>query len=193
LSGQVLWQDWNGRAGIQFVDVPKFSRRLLSDFLKAHVPESSRKDAVSAVEVEMEEPLQPVAVAATSGEDGHEKVGVREGSAPTSDAGNRREQVRYSCRLGAEVYQTGIAVPNHCCLTDLGPGGCYLEVHLPFAKGTSVEIIVRTYNLKIQLRGTVQTSHPGYGMGIAFELKNNEQRDQVKKLMDLVAAGPLNS
>src|SRR5580698_2961046 len=30
LSGQVLWQDWNGRAGIQFVDVPKASRKLLT-------------------------------------------------------------------------------------------------------------------------------------------------------------------
>src|SRR3954462_10022590 len=23
LSGQVVWQEWNGRAGVQFVDVPK--------------------------------------------------------------------------------------------------------------------------------------------------------------------------
>src|SRR5579864_5906996 len=30
LSGQVMWQDWNGRAGIQFVDVPKASRRLIA-------------------------------------------------------------------------------------------------------------------------------------------------------------------
>ena len=28
LSGQVIWQDWNGRAGVQYVDVPKTSRRL---------------------------------------------------------------------------------------------------------------------------------------------------------------------
>ena len=34
LSGQVIWQDWNGRAGVQFVDVPKTSRRLLTEYLE---------------------------------------------------------------------------------------------------------------------------------------------------------------
>ncbi len=39
LSGQVIWQDWNGRGGVQFVDVPKASRRLLTDYLeRATVP-----------------------------------------------------------------------------------------------------------------------------------------------------------
>ena len=99
---------------------------------------------------------------------------------------NRREQTRYSCRLGAEVYRTGSSVPNYCCLTDLSSGGCYLEVHLPFPKDSSVEIIIRTHELKLRLRGKVQASHPGYGMGIAFELKTKEERDQVKQLTDFV-------
>ena len=37
LSGQVVWQDWNGMAGIHFVDVPKTSRRLLDEFLSAKI------------------------------------------------------------------------------------------------------------------------------------------------------------
>jgi hypothetical protein len=34
----------------------------------------------------------------------------------------------------------------------------------------------------------VQASHPGYGMGIAFELKTREDRDPVQKLTEFVAA-----
>jgi len=34
----------------------------------------------------------------------------------------------------------------------------------------------------------VQASHPGYGMGVEFELGTNEERDQVKKLTEFVAA-----
>ena len=90
-------------------------------------------------------------------------------------------QTRDSCRLGAEVYHTGTSVPNHCCLTDLSSGGCYLEVPLPFPAGSSVEILVRTYEMKLRLRGTVQASHPGYGMGVAFELKTKEERENIKK------------
>ncbi len=189
LSGQVLWQEWNGRAGIQFVDVPRVSRRLLTDFLKAHAPSTSRKSAVSAVTVEMEEPAQAVGVGATSVGNAQENVVGREVSAHVSaDPGDRRDQTRHACRLGAEVYRAGITVPNHCSLTDLSPGGCYLEVHLPFPKGTPVEIIVRTYSLKLRLRGRIQTSHPGYGMGVAFRLETEDDCREVQKLLDFVAA-----
>jgi CheY-like chemotaxis protein len=194
LSGQVMWQDWNGRAGIQFLDVPKASRKLLADFLGAHLPNDSG-DKLGEVTVEMEEPLQLAAVSVheqthgtrdTSGTAG--QVHSEQQAASHPDTDNRRQQARYSCRIGSQVYRTGISVPHHCCLTDLSSGGCYLEVLLPFPQGSSVEIVVRTYDLKVQLRGAVQTSHPGYGMGIAFELKTTEERDSVKKLLDFVAA-----
>ena len=50
-----------------------------------------------------------------------------------------------------------------------------------------MEIVVRTYELKLRLRGTVQASHPGYGMGVAFELKTKEEQSNVRKLTDFVA------
>jgi hypothetical protein len=90
--------------------------------------------------------------------------------------------------LGAEVYRTGIPVPHHCCLTDLSSGGCYLEVPMSFPQGASVEIVVRTYEMKLRLRGTVQASHPGYGVGVAFELTAKEEKANVNKLIDYVAA-----
>jgi CheY-like chemotaxis protein len=191
LSGQVMWQDWNGRAGIQFVDVPKASRRLLTDYLSATLPKAA--EPFPAITVEMEEPFlpEPVPVGA---EPQREAAAVTRsadseaGARLRSEPDNRRGQTRYACRLGAEVYRTGIPVPNHCCLTDLSSGGCYLEVPLPFPTGTSVEITVRTYEMKLRLRGTIQASHPGYGMGVAFELKTKDERDQVKKLTDFVAS-----
>jgi DNA-binding NarL/FixJ family response regulator len=198
LSGQVVWQDWNGRAGIQFVDVPKTSRRLITDFLSANLPNESEPDRFPDVTVEMEEPLQMATVVVAEmthgrGASVHESRSTVEpptGTQPAEhpDTDKRRGQKRYACRLGAEVYRTGTSVPNHCCLTDLSSGGCYLEVPLPFATGSTVEILVRTWEMKLRLRGTVQAAHPGYGMGVAFELQTREQRDNVKKLTDFVAA-----
>ena len=203
LSGQVLWQDWNGRAGVQYVDVPKASRRLLTEFLSANLLSGSEtagsegRDAepskLSDVTVEMEESLQTAAVAVAEETHGTAKAAHQEQSscepvmAEPSDRDNRRTQVRYACRLGAQVYRTGTSVPNHCCLTDLSSGGCYLEVSLPFPSGWSVEILVRTYEMKLRLRGTVQASHPGYGMGVAFQLTTKEEREGVKKLTAFVA------
>jgi DNA-binding response OmpR family regulator len=225
LSGELIWQDWNGRAGVQFVDVPKASRRLLTDFLSANLPASSQQERLPDVTVEMEEPPQMAMVSVAEQIHGNSKasleteisrIEVSQGLVSHSEAAhntgsydaktaahadyevaakpsensidNRRTQARYACRLGAEVYRTGTSVPNHCCLTDLSSGGCYLEVSLPFPSGSSVEILVRTHEMKFRLRGTVQASHPGYGMGIAFELKTKEQQEHAKKLIDFVAA-----
>ncbi|MBZ5683819.1 MAG: PilZ domain-containing protein [Acidobacteriia bacterium] len=197
LSGQLVWQDWNGRGGVQFVDVPKASRKLLDEFLGANLPKEEEKQKffdVNDVTVEVEEPLG-MSVISREWTPRHGEVAVADevaspaaATATVPDADNRRAQTRYSCRIGAEVYRTGTSVPNHCCLTDLSSGGCYLEVSLPFPQGSSVEILVRTYDLKLRLRGTVQASHPGYGMGVAFELKTKEERANVKKLTDFVAA-----
>ncbi len=196
LSGQVIWQDWKGRGGVQFVDVPKASRRLLTDFLAANAPSESKPEQFPDVTVEMEELLQLAAVSVAeqthgnrTGSESSHYVGASEvPSGAHADADNRRTQARYACRLGAEVYRTGTSVPNHCCLTDLSSGGCYLEVPLPFPKGGEVEIVVRTYDMKLRLRGAVQASHPGFGMGVAFELKTHEEQTNVKKLIDFVAA-----
>ena len=192
LSGQVVWQDWKGRAGIQFADVPKSSRRLLDEFLSVTLPNASTEERVSATAVELQEsfPTTPVPVGVKSertSEAQTEDVGPRQDRRGT-ERGDRREQVRYACRLGAEVYRAGVAVPHHCSLTDLSPGGCYLEMPLPFAKKACIEITVRTQDLKLRLYGTIQTSHPGYGMGVAFALETKDQCSQVQRLLDLVAA-----
>jgi hypothetical protein len=205
LSGQVIWQDWNGRAGVQFVDVPKTSRKLVTEFLSASLPATeSQQERLPDVTVEVEEPLQLATISVAEQTHGSQprqesttyEAAAKESSSSSSsgksetksEADNRRTQARYACRLGAEVYRTGVAVPHYCCLTDLSAGGCYLEVNLPFAAGSSVEIVVRTQDMKLRLRGSVQTSHAGYGMGIAFELKAKDEQANVKKLIDFVAA-----
>lgn len=202
LSGQLVWQAWNGRGGIQFIDVPKASRRLLTEFLDANLPAARTSEQFADVTVEMEDPLPPTVSVpeqthssavptsqSLASSSAYEAVAIA-GTAPASTSGtdDRRTQTRHSCRIGAEVYRIGTSVPNHCCLTDLSSGGCYLEVSLPFPKGSSVEIVVRTHELKLRLSGLVQAAHPGYGMGIAFEMKTKEEQMNVKKLNDYVAA-----
>jgi CheY-like chemotaxis protein len=196
LSGQLMWQEWNGRAGVQFIDVPKTSRKLLNEFLGANLPKDGSRSEVSNVTVEMEEPIVAAAVPVHAGDKPSHKGEETElsraaaayASAAENDPNNRRGQTRYSCRISAEVYRAGTSVPNHCCLTDLSAGGCYLEVSLPFPVGSAIEILIRTYELKLRLRGTVQASHPGYGMGIAFELNTSEDQVNVKRLTDYVAS-----
>jgi CheY-like chemotaxis protein len=191
LSGQVVWQDWNGRAGIQFVDVPQTSRRVLQEWLKANVAEAPKQEPVAEVET-VEPSIRPSedSVAAEQQVENQEANG-RDGEAGARLRGepdNRRGQTRYACRLGAEVYQRGSSVRNYCHLSDLSPGGCYLEMPLAFPVGTLVEITVRTQDMKLRLNGVVKASHPGYGMGISFKLNTRDERHGVKQLIDFAAA-----
>ena len=193
LSGQVMWQDWKGRAGVQFVDVPKGSRRLLTEFLASNLPkDSSTPFPDVTVQMEGSEQIAEIAVAQQSRGSRTRPGTVLETAqevASPSQTADKRTKTRYACRLGAEVYRPGIAVPHRCSLIDLSSGGCYLEVALPFSRGSSVEIVVRTYEIKLRLRGAVLTSHPGYGMGVAFKLDNEEERANLQKLTDYVADG----
>jgi hypothetical protein len=59
---------------------------------------------------------------------------------------------------------------------------------LAFAAGVPVEIVVRTHEMKLSLSGKVQSSHPGYGMGVSFHLNTKDERQGVQQLIDFVAA-----
>jgi len=193
LSGLVIWQDWSGRAGVQFVDVPQSSRQVLTDWLAQNSGQLAEGTGVPGPSAK-NEPSQPfteeeIVAADWSGEKPAAKQHDREAVARfRSEPGNRRGETRYSCRLGAEVYQRGSSVRNYCHLSDLSPGGCYLEMPVAFSTGSQVEITVRTYDVKLRLSGEVRASHPGYGMGISFKLNTKDQRLGVQQLIDFVAA-----
>jgi CheY-like chemotaxis protein len=216
LSGQVVWQDWNGRAGIHFLDVPKASRRTLDEWLQSNLADASQK-ALAGETVEVEHSIRPGGK--PRGTDGHfgeqpamekqpaeKQPDANEENQPDAkgrerdavarlraEPGNRRGQTRYACRIGAEVYQQGSSVRNYCHLSDLSPGGCYLEMPLAFPAGTPVEITVRTQEMKLRLSGEVKASHPGYGIGVLFKLNTKDERRGVQQLIDFVAAAAQSS
>jgi CheY-like chemotaxis protein len=192
LSGQIVWQDWSGRAGIQFVDVPQSSRKLLREWLGVNLDGSPQQE-LATEKVEVEHSIRPVDGSSLGTGRGKKnaETQARESEAveqQLNDPSNRRGQVRYTCHIGAEVFQKGSSVRNYCHLSDLSPGGCYLEMPLAFPAGSAVEIIVRTHDIKLQLSGNVKASHPGYGMGVSFRLNTKSEREGVQQLIDFVAA-----
>ncbi len=193
LSGVVMWQDWNGRAGVQFVDVPNSSRRILSEWLQSNLVNAPTRE-LSENSVKVEHSITPTEEAVgvnagTGGEKKESKSHDRDAlNRLRSEPSNRRGQTRYACRLGAEVYQQGSSVRNYCHLSDLSPGGCYLEMPLAFPAKSAIEIIVRTHDMKLRVIGEVKSSHPGYGMGVSFKLNTKDERHGVQQLIDFVAA-----
>jgi len=69
-------------------------------------------------------------------------------------------------------------------LTDISLHGCYVEMKTTFPIGTKVELLLRSFGILIQARGTVRTSYPLLGMGICFVEIEAGQQAQLKQLLD---------
>jgi len=169
LSGEVAWQDARGHAGIRFLHVPQTSRRLIQAWLQQNSAQPAS------------------ALPATQPGPGPESRPELEGPAFFAHAGNRRSEPRFACKLGAEVYHLGTDVPNRCTLSDISENGCYVEMPNTFARRSGVEIIVRTAETKLRIRGQVQAIHPGFGMGVRFMFQGSGEREEVLRLLAIVA------
>ncbi|MGA3092151.1 MAG: response regulator [Terriglobales bacterium] len=179
LSGEVAWQDASGRTGIRFLDVPQSSRRLIQTWLQKNGDQSTAGKSPATPLVAPQ--LQP----------GREPEAVAKDSVLISNAGNRRGEQRFACKLGAEVYRVGTTVPNRCTLSDISEGGCYVEMPSPLAGQSRVEILVRTNHAKLRIRGQVLATHPGFGMGVRFMFRDTGEREEILRLLAVLASGPV--
>jgi len=175
LSGEVAWQDASGRTGIRFLDVPQASRRLIQSWLgqaASPTPPSQKQEITNQAKGE------------TQKRDG-KSTGL------ISNRGNRRNEQRLSCKIGAEVYRLGTTIPNRCTLSDISEGGCYVEMPSPLPGQSGVEILVRTAESKLRIRGHVLATHPGFGMGVRFLFRDTMEREEILRLLAVLSSSPL--
>ena len=176
LAAEIVWQDSTGRVGLRFTGVPQASRRLLKVWLQHNLFRKTESRLPAPVER-----VGPIKLSAPANANPNDGL-VRFRATP----GNRRGQSRQACSLGAELYRSGTTVPHRCRLSDISPGGCYVEMPTPLPAETAVEIIVRTRDLKIRTQGVVQSAHPGFGMGVRFNPANSEEQEEVQQLISLL-------
>ena len=186
LSGEVAWQDSSGRTGIRFLDVPQASRRLMQTWLQQNT-------ARPATGLPAPPPAGRSSRAQSSATPSRSERELRSESTDStqpSNAGNRRGERRFACKLGAEVYSLGTSVPNRCTLSDISEGGCYVEMPSPLSGQSGVEILVRTADTKLRIRGQVLATHPGFGMGVRFMFRDSGEREEILRLLAVLSSGP---
>ena len=181
MSGDLVWQDLQGRAGIRFANVPATSRKALDHWLEENQAGDSALPVEAPLEVERFERMKPSAQT--------ESQSVFRQDLPPIERKERRKRSRYRYSAGVRVTQQQSQVPNWCNIADISEEGCYIEIALPFPKGTNLEMELRTQDTRLRVRGTVQSSHPGTGMGLQFSFENEEQRRQLQRVVKFLAAG----
>ena len=110
------------------------------------------------------------------------------GRAPTDATSFAWKELRQSPRLrcsGNVKFRTeGSDLPMWGTLTDISLHGCYVEMNTTFPIDTKVDLVLKSFGIRIEARGTVRTSYPFLGMGICFAEIEPEQEVQLKQLLD---------
>jgi len=68
-------------------------------------------------------------------------------------------------------------------LTDLSPGGCYVEIATPFPVRTRVTLAMRNGDVGVKIEGIVRVAHPENGMGVEFVQSTGAQRQNLERFI----------
>lgn len=94
----------------------------------------------------------------------------------------RRRYRRYEIHGGATLQVKGNDVRTWAKLTDVSPGGCYVESYAPFPAKTALQMTLEVREVRVALEGIVKVVYPGLGMGIEFTEITEEDRQELERL-----------
>ncbi|HUE43100.1 MAG TPA: PilZ domain-containing protein [Candidatus Sulfotelmatobacter sp.] len=90
----------------------------------------------------------------------------------------------------AEVIEVGTGTKLSARTSEIGVGGCYVDALNPFNLGTAVTVKIVRDQGAFQAKAKVVYSDPSFGMGLAFEALDLEQRTILENwLAEIVLAG----
>jgi hypothetical protein len=90
----------------------------------------------------------------------------------------------------AEVLEVGTGTKLAARTSEIGVGGCYVDALNPFAVGTAVIVKIVRDQGAFHSRAKVVYSDPSFGMGLAFDGLEPEQRTILENwVAEIVLAG----
>jgi len=133
-------------------------------------------------------PVGGLAGGASAGAVATPTAGGPQTAAPTSLVWKeRRQSPRLRCSGSVEFRADGSDVRMWGTLTDISLHGCYVEMNTTFPVGTKVELVLKSFGIRVQAPGTVRATYPFLGMGICFAEVAPEQQLQLKQLLAALA------
>jgi hypothetical protein len=114
-------------------------------------------------------------------------TGAATAAAPAVDWKERRQSPRLRCSGSAEFRTADSDVRMWGTLTDVSLHGCYVEMNTTFPVGTKVDLVLKSFGIRIHSPGTVRATYPLLGMGIGFTEMDIEEHQRLKQLLASLA------
>jgi PilZ domain len=94
---------------------------------------------------------------------------------------DRRRYPRYVCDTGVKIHPQAGTAGYWGTVGDISLGGCYVFTFSPLPVGQAVTLAIKANDREINLAGKTVSSHPGVGMGIAFQGFTQENAESLLK------------
>ena len=107
------------------------------------------------------------------------------GAWPTVD---RRRYPRFRCSGNIRVRKAGDPGHTHAKMSDIGMGGCYMEIMSPWPVGTVLEGVVSVNGFECAATVTVRTAHSMMGNGLEFTTITPENKLRLERLLSNLSA-----
>jgi hypothetical protein len=103
----------------------------------------------------------------------------------------RRKHPRYICDTGVRIHPEKGNAGYWGTLSDISVGGCYIYTFSPLPVGQIVTLQIKIDNTEVSVGGKTVSSHPGVGMGVAFQSFIHEDGEiRLKAYIDVLAKSP---
>jgi len=99
----------------------------------------------------------------------------------------RRQSPRLRCSGSVEFRAEDNNARKWGTLTDVSLHGCYVEMNTTFPVDTRVDLVLKSFGIRIQASGTVRAAYPFVGMGIRFAELDATEKVQLKRLLAALA------
>ena len=97
----------------------------------------------------------------------------------------RRKYSRYVCDTGVRIHPEKANGDFWGTVGDISLGGCYVFTFSPLPVGQVVTLAIKANDKEINVAGQTVSSHPGVGMGVAFQ--GFTQEDAEERLKSFIA------
>jgi hypothetical protein len=100
----------------------------------------------------------------------------------------RRRYRRYAINGGAELRAKGSPAHTWGPMRDISASGCYVELYVPPAVGSELDLRLEVDDLRLAAEGFVKVVYPGLGIGIEFVRMPDDDRHRLNEFLAPQAA-----
>jgi len=103
----------------------------------------------------------------------------------------RRRHPRYACDTGVRIHVEKATGDAWGTISDISLGGCYIFTYSPLPTEQPVTLAIKADGKEINVAGKTVSSHPGVGMGVAFDsFTQDDSESRLKAYVEHLARQP---